>query len=131
MLSASRDFVSMNPWQKALLGANQNSQRFLQTLILISSIYVLIFRGLRPSEFLNRGFSSGPHWGKLPDHFTGSLYTTLAQILSSYIKPSRSLRSLSTTISAPLRKTLQDLFHPMHLMSEISCLSMFPLPRHY
>ena len=32
--------------------------------------------------------------------------TTLAQNLPSYIIPSRSLRSSSTTISAPLRKTL-------------------------
>ena len=32
MLSASRDFVSMNPWRRALLGANENSLRILQTL---------------------------------------------------------------------------------------------------
>ena len=55
--------------------------------------------------------------------------TTLAQISLSYIKPFRSLRSSSTTISAPLRKTLQNLFHSMHLISGRSCLSMFPLPR--
>ena len=62
------------------------------------------------------GFPLGPHWGKLPDHFNSSLYQACSHF-SSYIELSRSLRSSSTIISAPLRKTLQDLFHPMHLMS--------------
>ena len=76
----------------------ENSQRILHTFILISS------RGQSP---LN------PWPGALPLDLTGASSqtilqarsTTLAQIPPSYIIPSRSLRSSSTTISTPLRKT--------------------------
>ena len=63
-------------------------------------------------------------------HHQQPLY--LAQILPRYT-PSRSLRScISTTISAPFRKTsiwpLQNPFHPLHPVSGISCPPMFRLP---
>ena len=81
----------------------ENGQRILQKCIFISSHC----RHLQTSspESLTRGFALGPHWGKVPDPFYRLAFTSLAQILSSYIVPSRSLRSSSTAISAPLRKT--------------------------
>ena len=60
--------------------------------------------------------------------------TTIVQILPSYIIPSRSLWSSSTTISAPLRKT--SIATSISFSSttsdvwDVSCPPMFPLPRH-
>ena len=84
------------------------------------------FGGLSPSESMNRVFSHGPT-GASSQTISQARSTTLAQILPSHIKPSRSLRSSSTTIFAPLRRTLQVLF--IHLMSGMKCLPIFPLFR--
>ena len=87
--------------------------------------HVVSFRGLRPSESLIR---------ELPDHFADSLYHACSNSSKLYYIPSRSLQSSSTTITPPLRKTSisrLDLFHPLHLMYVISCLSMFPRPRRF
>ena len=92
---------------------------------------VVIFRGLRPPESLTRGLPLDPT-GASSHTILKARSTTLAQIFPSYIILSRSLRSSSTTISAPMRKTsiaTSRFFHPLHLMSGISCLSMFPLPQ--
>ena len=107
MLSASVDFVPLNPWQRASLEAyrkwSKNSSE-IHTYKFKMSSSSGDFVPLSPSESLTWSSALGPHWSKLPDHFTARS-TTLAQILPSYIIPSRSLRSSSTTISAPLRKT--------------------------
>ena len=64
--------------------------------------------GLRPSESLKReagrGFAPGPAEAS-SQTILQARSTTLAQILPSYIIPSRSFWSSSTTISAPVRKT--------------------------
>ena len=64
---------------------------------------------------------------------TSSLRTFFKFFQENYIFP-RSFRSSSSTkISAPFEKKhqrpLQDRFRPLHLVSGISCLSMFSLPR--
>ena len=149
----------------AMFAIMENGQSILQKFILISTTYVVTFKGLRLPEPLVKSFAGGK-WKKSKNssdiynykfNMSSSLEdfvplnpwieafpldptwassqtslqarsTALAQILPSYIKLSRPFRSF-TTISASLRETLQDLFHPMHLMPGISCLSMFLLPR--
>ena len=113
------------PLTKSFAGRSGIWSKILQKFIPIcskcrhllgTSFHWIHDQGLRPWTPLS----------KLPNHLQVHS-TTLAQILPTYIIPSRSLRSSSITISTPL--PLQDLFHSLHLMSGISCLSMFPLPR--
>ena len=132
MLSASGDCPPKPTSDQELCwGQMGNGQKILQKFILVYVQNVVISRGLRSLESLTRGFASGPHaLGQAPRTFY-RLSSKLAQILPSYIiQVFSSLRSSSTTISAEKhQRPLQDLFHPLHLMSGMSCLSMFPLSR--
>ena len=73
-------------------------------IIIISSKCRQLQRVKVPPESLTRVFAPGPNWAS-SQTILQVRSTTLAQILPSYIIPSRSLRSSSTTISAPMRKT--------------------------
>ena len=104
MLSASEDFVTLNLWQGALLGPNGKWSKNS------SEIYTYKFKMLSSSgDFVpwmdQRLALPLDPTGVCSQTILQVRSTTLAQILQSYIIPSRSLRSSSTTMSAPLRET--------------------------
>ena len=111
-------------------GQIENGQTILQKFILVSS-ECRHLQGISSPESLTRGFALDPTGASSQTISIQARSNTLARILPSYIMPSRSLRSSSTTIFASLRKTSIatpiNLLHPLHLMSGISFLSMFPL----
>ena len=137
MLSAS--FRASSHWipnKELFWGQMDNGQTILYKFILTSSKF-FIFRGLRPSESLNKGFNcTGSHWGELPDRFTGSPYHACLLIFLQVVL------NLLDHLDLPLQSYLHHwgktsigishftiFFIQCILMSGIICLSMFPLLR--
>ena len=101
---------TLSPWtsDKGLCWGNKNGRRILQKFILISSKcrHLQGTSSLWPPDQGLCPWTPRSQWGReVQTILQAPRATTLARILPSYIIPPRSLRSSSTAISAPLRKT--------------------------
>ena len=126
MLSASGDFVPLNLCRRALLGANGKWSKNS------SETYTCKFKMSSSSgDFLpwipDQGFDHGPHWGKLPDHFTGSLHHACSNSSKLYYTFSITPVLLCNHICTN-EKNINSHFK-IFFIHCIWCLSMFPLPR--
>ena len=112
----------------------ENGQRIFQKFILISSKCRHLQR-TSSTWIPDQGLCPCTPLGQAPKPFYRLALPRLLEFFQVIIIPSRSLRSSSTTISVPLRKTSittsRSFSSTVSEVYGISCLSMFPLPRRY